>query len=926
MLEVKNVTKVYGGGRNAFKALDDVSINFGSRGLVVVLGKSGCGKSTLLNIMGGLDSPTKGEVVINGRSTKSFKRADFDAYRNTFVGIVFQEFNLIDEISVFDNINMTMKLQEKSADVNTVDEALAMVGLANLGYRKPSELSGGQRQRVALARALLKKPEIILADEPTGALDSVTSEEVFETLKRIAQSKLVIVVTHNRELAHAYADRIVEIVDGKIVGDRVRETAADDGVKELEAGVIEVGAGGRVTAEQLNARLKKGKTNYIGLSHEKDRIALAYPETVDGFYEAQDSAAYKKTEQTDIKTDNKEFKLSKGGLTFKDSFKLAREGTKRAKKRYRFLTAITTICFTMFSLALIIGMVNLPSVAAKSAFDSGAQPLVAVGYIVEDSTMLTKMTEERIDAVRGIMGEDGVCASLVYTTPMFADRSADEYYNTNNWDGFYQEDESYYFGSGLTGFSFECFNNVIDCNDISQLGLSAVAGKTTCADMSEIIISDFAAYVMTRRGIVGYDKAGKYGILYPETVADVVGCRIELGETEKFYTVVGLFGTDYESYKSIIGGSSLDPKTQELTETLGINSAFLYRTMIGKIGFGAELASQKKTSGQSSNYSYTISASNVQGYVPFNSVDNSDFTYNREKFERNMYWSATGDNHDEAPEKLGDDEVIVTLDVIRDLLGLYDVDEANIKNNAQFITLMNAPCTFKLYMRWDSSVGEEKQVKIAGVMYDNYPRELYMSDNMIDEYSKGITSYDLMFFSKGSTRTGLESKFSALKKDGFVFGTATADLQRLREFDDMLNIMGQVFFYIAIAMLVLAFLITFNYMTSSIRFRTKEIAVYRVIGAKTFDVSKIFLTEGGFIVVKTTIAAIILSFVMSLILNSIMGSILSAFGLAVTLINFNWLIEPIVILIGSAITVFLSSIIPIMRVCGKKPVEAVKLI
>ena len=926
MLEVRNVTKVYGSGRNAFKALDDVNINFGSRGLVVVLGKSGCGKSTLLNIMGGLDSPTKGEVVINGRSTKSFKRSDFDAYRNTFVGIVFQEFNLIDEISVFDNINMTMKLQEKSADVNTVDEALAMVGLANLGYRKPSELSGGQRQRVALARALLKKPEIILADEPTGALDSVTSEEVFETLKRIAQSKLVIVVTHNRELAHAYADRIIEIVDGKIVGDRVRETAADDGMKELEGGVIEIGAGGKVTAAQLNARLKKGETNYIGLSHEKDRIALAYPETVDGFYEAQDAAVYKKTEEADIKTDNKEFKLSKGGLTFRDSFKLAREGTKRAKKRYRFLTLVMIVCFTMFSLALIIGTVNLPSVAAKSAFDSGAQPLVAVGYMVEDSTRITKMTDDRIERARAAMGEDGVCASLIYTTPVFADSGSDNYYNTGNWDGYYQEDSGYYFGSGTSGFSFDCFNNVIDCNDITQIGLEAVAGKTVCSDMSEIIISDFAAYVMTRRGIVGYDKDGKYGIVYPESVADIVGCRIELGETGKFFTVVGLFKTDYENYKSIIGASEFDPKAQELGETLGVNSAFLYRTMIGKVGFGTALASQKSTSGQSKNYNYSLTKTGTQGddYGRYG-VDSGDFGYSKEDFERDMIWSATGDNHDVAPESLGENEIIVPFDTIRGVLDNYELNEMGLASNAQFTALVNGTCDFKFYIRWDSP-SEKQEVKIVGVVRDNYPRKMYMSENLITTLTSGLTAYDIMYFPKGSTRMGLQGKFSALKKDGLVFGTATANLQTLREFDETLSTMGTVFFWVAVAMLALAFLVTFNYMTASIRFRTKEIAVYRVIGAKTFDVSKVFLTEGAFIVVKTTIVAIILSFLMSLLLNNILGSALTMFGLSITLINFNWLIEPLVILLGSAITVLLSSIIPIMRVCGKKPVEAVKLI
>ena len=922
MLEVRNVTKIYNSGRSAFKALDDVSINFGGKGLVVVLGKSGCGKSTLLNIIGGLDTPTRGEVIINGRSTKSFKRSDYDAYRNTFVGIVFQEFNLIDEISVFDNINMTMKLQEKNADVNTVDEALAMVGLANLGYRKPSELSGGQRQRVALARALLKKPEIILADEPTGALDSVTSEEVFETLKRIAQSKLVIVVTHNRDLAHAYADRIVEIVDGQIVADRVRDVENSDGVKELEGGVIEVGAGGKLTAEQLNARLKKGQINYIGLSHEKDRIALAYPETVDGFYEAQNQVPYKTTEEKDIKTDFKEFKLSKGGLTFKDSFKLAREGTKRSKKRYRFLMWIMSICFTMFSLALIVGMVSLPSIVAKSAFDDGAQPLVVTGYMENEyGYRLSKLDDAKISELRDIMGEEGACARIIYTSPEFTDLDNNILSNTSDWDGQYQAGVDF---TDSGSFSFDCFNTVIDIDDISALGLKTVAGKSACSDMSEIIISDFAAYVMTRRGIVGYDSGGEFGIVFPKTVEDVVGCRIKLMETGKFYTIAGIFETDYEKYKSIIGASEFDPDASKLSSKLLSNSSYLYRAMIGKEGFGQVLSSQKPKN--SSRSSFTLSETSG-GYGSYNSLNSSNYSYDKEEFQKNLLWSASGENNDVAPESLASgevNEIIVSFDAVRNLLNMYDIhDYEQFVNSSEFKSAMAKEYYFKLDYNYNTGFDEIK-VKIVGVT-SNYG-VLYLSDALCEQYSSVLSGYDLMYFGRGATRTGLQSKLSSLQKNGLVYGTATASLTEMQSFNETLDTMGKVFFYIALAMLVLAFFIILNYMTASIRFRTKEIAVYRVIGAKTFDVAKIFLTEGGFIVVKTTIISIILSFILSLIINSVMSSILAAFGLAITIVNFNWLVEPIVILLGSALTVLISSIIPIMRVCGKKPVEAVKMI
>ena len=220
MLEVKNLTKIYSSkGGVSVKALDDVSVVFPETGMVFLLGKSGSGKSTLLNVAGGLDKPDDGEIIVKGKSSKEFSASDFDSYRNTFIGFVFQEYNILNEFTIEQNIALALQLQSKPNDKKAVAALLEQVDLADYGKRKPNTLSGGQKQRVAIARALIKEPEIIMADEPTGALDSTTGKQVLDTLKKLSEKKLVIVVSHDREFAEYYGDRIIELKDGKIISD-----------------------------------------------------------------------------------------------------------------------------------------------------------------------------------------------------------------------------------------------------------------------------------------------------------------------------------------------------------------------------------------------------------------------------------------------------------------------------------------------------------------------------------------------------------------------------------------------------------------------------------------------------------------------------------------------------------------------------------
>ena len=221
MLQIKNIYKEYKTGNLIQKALDDVSLNLRDNEFVAILGPSGSGKTTLLNIIGGLDRYDEGDLIINGISTKKYKDRDWDSYRNHTIGFVFQSYNLIPHQTILANVELALTISgvSKSKRKQKAIEALEKVGLGNHLHKKPNQLSGGQMQRVAIARALVNDPDIVLADEPTGALDSDTSIQVMELLKEVAKDRLVVMVTHNPELAETYATRIVKIKDGKMLSD-----------------------------------------------------------------------------------------------------------------------------------------------------------------------------------------------------------------------------------------------------------------------------------------------------------------------------------------------------------------------------------------------------------------------------------------------------------------------------------------------------------------------------------------------------------------------------------------------------------------------------------------------------------------------------------------------------------------------------------
>ena len=275
MLELKKISKSYKTGDFTQVALDKVSVKFRKREFVRVLGASGSGKTTLLNMIGGLDRYDDGDLIINNKSTKKFKEKDWNAYRNNCIGFVFQNYNLISHISILENVEMGMTLSGVKKRRKKALEALDKVGLLDHKHKKPNQLSGGQMQRVAIARALANDPEIILADEPTGALDSKTSKQIMKLIKDIAKEKLVIMVTHNKELAEDYSTRILELKDGKLISDSNPVKKDSDTKDSLK---IKKTAMNFATALKLsfnNIKTKKGRTALTAFASSIGIIGIA---------------------------------------------------------------------------------------------------------------------------------------------------------------------------------------------------------------------------------------------------------------------------------------------------------------------------------------------------------------------------------------------------------------------------------------------------------------------------------------------------------------------------------------------------------------------------------------------------------------------------------------------------------------------------
>ncbi len=573
MLSVKNLTKVYHSKKSDdVLALKNINLDFNEKGMVFILGKSGSGKSTLLNVLGGLDKFDYGEIIIKGRSSKEFKEKDFDSYRNTYLGFIFQEYNILPEFTVYKNIELALELQGKKATKEEVENLLKQVDLEGFSKRKPNELSGGQKQKVAIARALVKNPEIIMADEPTGALDSNTGRQVFDTLKQLSKEKLVLVVSHDRDFAEEYADRIIEMKDGEVISDKTKRLSAPEevkqGFKKVSKDLIHIEKGYEFKNEDIN-KIKEFLNNSEG-----DIVLSSDPSLNKNFKKLAridddgNKEYFSETQKEDISTNSqKEFKLIKSRLKYKDSLKMGASGLKTKKVRLFFTILLTTIALALFGLSDTIASFDV----RKSNYESLTS--LGVSQIEINSRNIVSYSSYNY-AVEGNVDETDLL-TLQEKFPDFDFTPVYDYsYDLSNLTSI--NDHLYYYNltslSGIVFLDEEGFS----INNIEFYSEGSVTGSVP--SKGQVVISYYHYEMLKEFGL----KTSTGGTITINSLSDIIGQTITINNEE--YKIVGVFNlnfdsSDYTQLKDISTYSSeLYSKMYEFQNKLssGFNNVFIF--------------------------------------------------------------------------------------------------------------------------------------------------------------------------------------------------------------------------------------------------------------------------------------------------------------------------------------------------------------
>ena len=585
MLEIRNISKTYRAKSGvSVKALDHVSLTFAETGMVFLLGKSGSGKSTLLNVIGGLDTYDEGEIIIKGRTSRKFRGSDFDAYRNTFIGFIFQEYNILDEFSVGANIGLALELQGKKATNEAINAILTQVDLLDFASRKPNELSGGQKQRIAIARALIKDPQIIMADEPTGALDSATGKQVLETLKKLSETKLVLVVSHDREFAEKYGDRIIELSDGRVISDmsldsgsvddapiteeEMEEPSEDEtpaGITIVDDSVIHISRGYTLTLEDMdmiNAYLRKGDKDIV-LS--KDDEINEDVRTKWGLKRATKKAGKgkakarifgrKPTGAVKVKTYNPaETRFIKSRLPLKNAVKIGSASMKAKPIRLIFTIFLSFIAFTMFGLADTMAAYNQYTAMADSLRDSNMQSIAFSLYLREEH--MYKRDGEWISEVYYNGREDTMTDEDIAALEAETGLSFKGVYNGryNSYDGFsishmFLQSNNLYNNNGYSFFEQQHIGGMVELTEqeAEQMGYT-IEGRFP-QNESEIVITQYTFKMLQLAGLhfsngVEVTAGNLNTSTDPKDTNSILGKSITLANRE--FTIVGVLDTGFD--------------------------------------------------------------------------------------------------------------------------------------------------------------------------------------------------------------------------------------------------------------------------------------------------------------------------------------------------------------------------------------------
>lgn len=891
MLETKNLRKTYKTKKGvSVEALKGISLKFPEKGMIFLLGKSGSGKSTLLNLLGGLDKYDDGEIIIKGVSSKNFKQNHFDSYRNTYVGFIFQEYNVLEEFTVGANIALAIELQGRKATDEEISKILRQVDLDGFGDRKPNELSGGQKQRVAIARALVKNPQIIMADEPTGALDSNTGKQVFDTLKKLSEEKLVIVVSHDREFAEQYGDRIIELADGKVISD----------VEKTDGGEIDFSQG--ISFEEDGFIISEG----YHLT-EEDRIAInEYMDSVKKDVKATIKAKqhvsgnFKKTNQDAIDYVDGEFKLIKSKLPVKNSFKIGASGLKHKKFRLVITILLSFVAFGMFALADTFGTYDHIKTCTNSISDSNIKYASVLKAKKMDSDGATwwddwsyKLTDEDVAKISKETGHDFRGVYMPSDEGMEMTNIKD----TSNLSG----NEAYCpYATSITGFA-DINQKIID-----EMGYKVLAGKLPDGSKKEIAISEYVYKTYEKTGYLegkSIEKISDY--------KDIIGKTIELNGDK--FTVTAVIDTkvDFNRYKTI--GDSMTGKSN--AETLAMYA--LSRELDGIKEYSLSCVAMTGDGYVESLVNGDGKVINVNTNSIYMDVSNGSYDCSSDGMTKlsdadksKITWV------DGEKSKLADNEIIVPEGQI-----YKNGEDVDAKDFVEY--LKNEPFFNISYSLASEEEKTDKNWKIVGVIKGEGKAVYVVPDKFYEkDWVGAIGTYSFAVSSMPDNKADIQKlvKYCYTEKDNVKFKMQNSVTFELDSVDEILNVLSKVFLYVGLGFALFAAIMLSNFIATSIAYKKQEIGILRAIGARSNDVFRIFFSESFIIAVINFVLATIAAGSVTVWINS---AIRKEMGVLITVLNFGPR-QIILLLLISLGVAAVASFIPVYKIASKRPIEAIR--
>ncbi len=951
MLEIRELTKIYRPKRGVpVTALDHVSLRLPSHGMVFLLGKSGSGKSTLLNLLGGLDRADSGKILIRGASAENFRQEHFDSYRNTYVGFIFQEYNILDEFTVGANIALAIELQGRRATDEQIAQILHEVDLDGYGARRPNELSGGQKQRVAIARALVKQPRIIMADEPTGALDSATGRQILDTLKRLSADRLVIVVSHDREFAERYADRIIELADGRIVAD---VTYTEQGTPQTDAAQPLTFSGSTVTLApgyHLTEEDRAQINAYI------DALAKDRPQAVTLSAAPAARRAAVPTDPAAVQGEGGGFSLIRSRLPLRCAFKIG--GSSLGHKRLRLAVTIILSCiaFGLFGLADTFAGYDHIRACTDSLLDTGTdyvavgkEMTVTDGQSADNGPMTVSGLRLLPKDLTAFTEQTGVPVMGVYVP-----RDSRLRFN----ESLCPEDENE--ATRLRNVFPAALNGLVQIDEqtLDRLGWPLVAGRLPDGTKDEIVLTSFACQSFIRMGYTDgrTDEKGAPIAVKIASAADMVGKTVRIDE--KAFTVTGVIDTqpDLERYMVLTEPQTDAMTTVETMARFALSQEWSYalRYSLHATGFVGSgyvdrlIAAEPSTrqinqNGYNSLYLYTEQpdgAANAPiGIAPDYIARLSDID------RKDIVWL------DGAQTALGEKDLIVSLDLIayplQQLQGssgtaVTDDEPVYGDGNNGLPAEGDTEALRQLVRRLLAQPGNGSLIedsrrttlddridgyRIVGVI--DYRTGPALSDTVV----VGSTLYSLLTtdedgsytFAAGrmpdtadGVRTVVRTRYRGT--DGVRYPLSNAVTFELDALNDLLGTLAKGFLGIGIAFALFASLMLANFIAVSIAYKKQEIGILRAIGSRSNDVFRIFFAEAFIIaminfVLSTVGVALLTGWINALIRNEL--------HILVTVLGFG-LRQTLLLFAVSLLVAALASFFPVRRIAAKRPIDAIR--